>query len=249
LKGLKAVIVGGTSGIGLEIARQLDQQGCKVIITGRDELKLKKKVQELGDGVLGMCGDIAQEKDRARLTEQVRFNCDGTLDFLVVSAARYETKPLLDETDESVLEMFQTNVISGVFFARQFHELLKAGKGKSILFLSSTLSTKPVFGTSAYSASKAALDSFVSSMALEWAPDHIRVNSIQPGVVDTPIHDQRLENEPTRQEKMVQFADFHPLGRVGEVTDVARAALFLLDPNSSWITGIKMPIDGGISLV
>ncbi|PIE90426.1 MAG: hypothetical protein CR997_06460 [Acidobacteria bacterium] len=239
-----SVVIGGSSGIGFEIACMLRDKGSQVIVTGRNNSKLKSCSER---GLVTIQSDISDDRQRAELVKSL--NSYGQIDHLILSAARYDFVHLVNEDDETVQDVFQTNVFGPVSLAKQCYPLLKKGRGKSVLFISSTLSLKPVPGTGTYSASKAALDSYVSSLALEWAEDGIRVNSILPGVVDTPIHDPRTKNEPTREEKMVQFAKMHPLGRVGETVDIAPVADLLLSPGSRWITGAKWSVDGGISLV
>lgn len=249
MKDKTAVVTGGSSGIGLEIARQLIQRGCRVIVTGRDTDKLERVVLELGNLATGVPGDLSTQEGDIAMIKDITAELGGTLDYLVHSAATYHHCTLLEEDVSVVRETFFTNFFSAVSLARGFYPLLKAGSGKSIAFISSTLSQKPVEGTAIYSASKAALDSLVSSLALEWAEVGIRVNSVLPGVVDTPIHESRCPSELTRAEKMRQFATLHPLGRVGDPGDIARTVLFLLSSDASWITGVKWPVDGGISLV
>jgi len=247
---MRAVIAGGTSGIGLEIAKHLMGQGCQVIVSGRNADKLGRALKELGDGAVGFLADLSTVAGQKEWLSQCDRELAGQpLDFLVHCAAVYYAKPLAEEDSESIQAAFQTNVVSAMVLAQGLYPKLKQGRGKSALFISSTLSLKPIPGSGTYSASKAALDSVVSSLALEWASEGIRVNSIQPGVIDTPIHDPRNPGEPSRHEKMTQMGPFHPLGRVGRVEEVARAAVFLLAPESNWITGVKWPVDGGISLV
>jgi len=249
MKGKIAVVTGGSSGIGLEIARQLVERECKVLITGRDRDKLGKAVLELGELAEGVSGDLSTLEGGIAMIQDLTVKLDGSLDFLVHSAASYHQCSILEEDPETVGETFFTNFFSAVNMARSFYHFLKAGKGKSVAFISSTLSRKPIEGTAVYSASKAALDSLVSSLALEWAESGIRVNSVLPGVVDTPIHESKYPSDLTRDEKMRQFAALHPLGRVGDPGDIARTVLFLLSSDAAWITGVKWPVDGGISLV
>ena len=250
MKGMNAVIAGGSSGIGLGIARNLVQNGCHVWITGRDGDKLARVQSELGPCLEVVQGDLSSPEGCMEQVDDLKTAMKGEpVDFLVYCAAVYQYRSLIDESASSVVQAFQTNVFSAFHLAKGLHSELLKGHGKSVLFISSTLSTRPVAGTGIYSASKAALDSLVSSLAVEWASQGIRVNSILPGVVDTPIHEPKAPGDPTRSDKMKQFSGLHPLGRVGEVEDITRAALFLLAPESSWITGVKWPVDGGISLV
>jgi NAD(P)-dependent dehydrogenase (short-subunit alcohol dehydrogenase family) len=249
MKGKIAVVTGGSSGIGLETARQLAERECRVLITGRDRDKLGKAVLELGELAEGVPCDLSTLEGCLAMIQDTTARLDGSLDYLVHSAGSYHQRSIMEEDPETAGETFFTNFFSAVNMARAFYPLLKAGNGKSIAFISSTLSQKPIEGSAIYSASKAALDSLVSSLALEWAESGIRVNSVLPGVVDTPIHESKYPSELTRDEKMRQFAALHPLGRVGDPGDIARTVLFLLSSDAAWITGVKWPVDGGISLV
>jgi NAD(P)-dependent dehydrogenase (short-subunit alcohol dehydrogenase family) len=117
------------------------------------------------------------------------------------------------------------------------------------LLISSSLSKTPVAETTAYAASKAALDTLVRALALEWAPHGIRINSLLPGIVATPLHRDHGESDLAFQKKMEQLGPLHPLGRVGSPEEVAALAALLLSTEANWITGVNWLMDGGISLV
>ena len=243
------LITGGSSGIGFELAKTLVNRGAHVHLTGRRRRFLEQRAAELGPRALAYPGDVSSVADRLELIEKVTQNAPNGLDGLVINAAMYGYQPLLSQSLEEFEQYFQTNTVSSFHLVQLAHPLLKRGSGKAVLFISSTLGNRPVPGTGAYAATKAALNSLAQSYALELAPDQIRVNALLPGVVDTAIHEPKTPGDPSRQEKIKQLAPLHPLGRVGLPGDIAAAAAFLLSAESSWVTGSLFFVDGGISLV
>lgn len=249
MKDTHYLITGGSSGIGLAIAQALHEKGAFVHICCRDQDRLNAALERIGPRCLAYQGDVAIPAERTAMMDAVASASGGRLDGLVVNAAKYGFCNLLDMSAQDVDAYFQVNVISSFDLIRLAHPLLLKGTGKSILTISSTLGERPIPGTGAYSATKAALNMLTRSFALELAPDKIRVNSILPGVVDTPIHEPQTPNDPARADKMEAMAPVHPLGRVGVPEDIAKSALFLLSPDASWVTGSLFFVDGGISLV
>lgn len=241
------LITGGGTGIGYAIAAKLIERGRTVHITGRRSEVLRAAAESLGARAIPHQSDIASREDRERLVSSVREAVDGRLDGLVLNAATFRYQSLLETSDDAFEADYQTNVLGPISLVRDCYSMLKEGEGRSVLFISSTLGARPVPGTGSYAATKAALNSLTTTLALEWAPE-IRVNAILPGVVDTPIHDPSTPGEPSRSEKMAAFAAQHPIGRVGQPGDVAAAAVFLLCEEASWITGTQMNVDGGITI-
>lgn len=248
MQGRHILITGAGSGIGLGIARLLHQEGAVLHMTGRRGEPLEEAAREMGDGIFTYTGDLASAQDRADLVAEVTANSGGRLDGLVQNAARYAYQMLDDSPLDDFEAMFAVNVTAPFALTSALRPLLAQGEGKSVVMISSTLGAKPVAGTGAYAASKAALNSLTQTFALEWAGAGIRVNGVLPGVVDTPIHDPGGEGEPSRAEKMSMFAEQHPLGRVGQPKDVAEMVSFLLSERSSWMTGALINVDGGIGL-
>jgi len=249
MKDWQILITGGSAGIGLSLAQRLAAEGAAVHLTGRRESALREAAAQIGPAARVYIGDIGRDEDRRRLFAELNEATNGRLDGLAVNAARYDFRPLLEMEPEELDAIFRVNAVSAFHFLKLAHPLLLRGKGKSALFVSSTLGARPVAGVGAYAASKAALNSLVKSFAIELASDGIRVNAVLPGVVDTPIHDPRAETDPSRAEKMAQMGPMHPLGRVGRPEEVAEAAAFLLSGKSAWNTGSLFCVDGGISLV
>jgi NAD(P)-dependent dehydrogenase (short-subunit alcohol dehydrogenase family) len=243
------LITGGGTGIGFAIAARLIERGAFVHLTGRRGDVLEKAQASLGkERCFIYPGDIGKGEDRATLERALYDNTGGNLDALVINAGIYGMQPLLEITPHELEQYFMVNALGSVMLAQACHPMLIGGQGKSILVISSTLGERPVPGVAAYAASKAALNSFAKSIALEWAKEGIRCNVIQPGVVNTPIHDPKAEGEPEREAKMNELARLHPLGRVGSPNDVAEAALYLLSDRANWVTGASINVDGGILL-
>jgi NAD(P)-dependent dehydrogenase (short-subunit alcohol dehydrogenase family) len=155
---------------------------------------------------------------------------------LVNNAGIIERISFAESGDDVWERQFNANLYSAVGLTRGLYSELKLNKGSSVLKVSSTLGLRPIANTVAYSASKAAMVNWTQGLAIEWAADQIRVNCLCPGLVDTPIHAARPPD------------DVQPLGRLGQPDDVAKAAWFLLSPDSSWTTGAVLRVDGGISL-
>ncbi|CAM2066852.1 SDR family oxidoreductase [Sulfidibacter corallicola] len=249
MKGNHVLISGGSSGIGLALARLLVAEGVQVHLVGRDERRLEHACAALGDAAHAYVADMSLESDIERLIAEVSARCDGTLDGLVVNAAKYGFINLSKMSSCELDQYFRTNAIGPVLLVNGCLGMLKKGTGKSIVMVSSTLATRPIAGTGAYAATKAALNSLAKSYALELAEDGIRVNAVLPGVVNTPIHEPQTPNDPPREEKMAQLGPMHPIGRVGEAEEVASMIHFLLSDRTGWVTGSLFYVDGGISLV
>ncbi len=243
------LVTGGSSGIGLAIAQALHNKGATVHIACRGVDGMNAAKELIGERCFAYQADVSNSDDRTGLFKALAAETSGVLDGLVVNAAKYGFRNLLEMSPEEMNDYFQVNVIGSFDLIRLAHPMLKKGDGKSILTISSTLAARPIPGTGAYSAAKAALNMLTQSFALELAPDGIRVNSILPGVVDTPIHEPQTSNDPQRDQKMKDLAPMHPIGRVGNPQDIAESAMFLLSPSSSWVTGSLFFVDGGISLV
>lgn len=249
MNGWHILITGGSSGIGLALAQVLHDEGATLHISGRSKAHLDEAAAQLGSNVRLYESDTACADQREKLISDVLENSGGRLDGLVVNAAIYGYVPLLEVDNAQFENYFHTNTAPAFHFVKGFHKALCEGEGKSVLFISSTLATRPVPGTGAYAATKAAMNSLAKSWSLELAADKIRVNCILPGVVNTPIHDPVNDGDMSRDEKMAMLAEQHPIGRVGQPMDIANAAHFLLSSNAGWVTGSEFYVDGGISLV
>ena len=241
LKGKKTLISGGGSGIGRATAHLFAREGATVCITGRDEDKLAataKLLRDAGGTCHTVAGDISIEADCSRIADLADKSMGG-IDILFNNAGIYRFGKVSD-TDEAAWDsLFDINLKGCQLLSKAVIPRMKTGA--VILNNASSLGIKPVPNTAAYSASKAAMISLTKSMALELAGQGIRANCICPAVVRTPIHGENSDK------LMEDMASLHPLGVVGEPEDVAYAALFLASDEARWITGVVLPVDGGIS--
>jgi NAD(P)-dependent dehydrogenase (short-subunit alcohol dehydrogenase family) len=242
LAGKNYVVTGGSTGIGLAAAELLIREGARVFITGRNQASLDDAKQRLGEGAVVVRGDTADLDALAELTRVIRSHVER-LDGAFINAGVAVFGPLETVTPEQYDHMFDVNV-RGAFFAVQAL-LPLLGQGSSIVFNSSVAGRLAMPGTAAYSATKAALTSLGRTLAVELAPRGIRVNTLSPGPVETPILDKVGIDAATRND----FAGRTLVKRLGRPEEVARLARFLLTDDSSFIVGEEVVVDGGIQLV
>jgi len=242
LQSKKAVITGGSTGIGFETARQFLAEGARVIITGQNEERLNKAAAELGNGAIAVRADVRSINDLDSLAARIETEF-GKLDVLFANAGVGRFAPL-EQIDESFYdEQFNTNV-KGVFFTVQKLAPL-FNESASVILNASAVNAKGVTAGSVYFATKAAVRSLARSLAAELGGRKIRVNALSPGFVPTAF--QGKMGLP--QEALEGFAGMimqaAPLGRLGETSEIARAAVFLASPDSSYMTAADVVVDGG----
>jgi NAD(P)-dependent dehydrogenase (short-subunit alcohol dehydrogenase family) len=245
LKGKTAVITGGNSGIGFATAKLFLQQGATVIITGRNEKAVNEAVQSLGKGAHGIVSDAGKMADIQLLHKKISA-ITATVDILFVNAGVGVFAPFADTTED----MFDTNIdinFKGAFFTVQ--KLLPLIPDGSSIVLNSTILVHSGLETStAYSASKAAVLTLSKTLAVELAGKNIRVNSISPGPINTPIYSKMGMPEDVLQQFAAGVQAKIPLKRFGSADEIATAALFLASSDSSFMTGSEISVDGGKSI-
>jgi len=244
LKGRVAVITGGNSGIGLATAKRFVDEGAYVFIAGRRRSELDKAAIEIGRNVSTVQGDIAELGDLDHMFEQVRSE-KGVIDILVANAAFSESAALDRATPAHFDKTFGTNA-RGTFFTIQ-KALPLMTRGGSIVIVTSGLHLKafPMYGV--YAATKAALRSFARTLAAELKARDIRVNTMSPGVIETPMIGNQFETEEQAAQGRAMFAQITPLGRIGRPEEAASAIFFLASDESSFTTGFDLIADGGIT--
>ncbi|NUU35473.1 SDR family oxidoreductase [Pseudomonas sp. C2B4] len=246
LKGKVAVITGGNSGIGLASACLFAKEGAQVIVTARRQAVLDDAVRQIGHGAVGIKGDVASLEHHGEVAEHVRERFGG-LDIYMANAGVVISTPSQEVTPELFDAQFNINT-RGVFFGVQ-SILPVLRDGGSIILTSSLAATKVFEGHAVYAGSKAAIGAFARYWALELRARRIRVNVLSPGPVDTAIIGKLGVSEEQRPGFMQMMADMIPAGRVGEADELAQAALYLASSDSSYVNGIELHVDGGMSLV
>jgi NAD(P)-dependent dehydrogenase (short-subunit alcohol dehydrogenase family) len=239
-----AIVTGGSSGIGLAIAERFISEGATVYITGRRQAELEAAGTQLGEKAKVVQGDVADLVSLDRLFETVR-QAEGRLDVLVANAGVIASSPIETASEEHFYRMFDINV-KGTYFTLQ-KALPLMGDGGSVILVSSCLSAKGMAGHSVYNATKAAVRSLVRTAAAELVARGIRVNTLSPGPVDTPIIEGQVGSPEAAAEFRRQAASHVPLGRIGRPQELSAAALFLASSESSFSTGTDLVVDGGMT--
>lgn len=244
LEGKIAVITGGNSGIGFTTAKRFVQEGAFVFITGRRKTELDKAVTAIGKNIGAVQGDVSNLDDLDRLYATVKKD-KGGIDVLFANAGILEPLPTAQATPEHYDRVFDVNARGVYFTVQKALPLLR--DNASIIVNGSGAWTRGIPVYSTYAATKAALRSFVRTWTAELAPRGIRANIISPGPIDTPIHGVfPPEHHPARNEQLLQMI---PMRRIGRPEEIANAALFLASSESSYISGIDLPVDGGLNSV
>ncbi len=246
LNGKVALVTGATAGIGETVARLFAQEGAAVVITGRRKEQLERVAREIeraGGRAVPVPGSVTDEAHARSAVSQAVRNF-GKLHILVNNAGLGEFSGLIHETEDAVWEKLLAVNLTGAFRITRaaIPEMLKAGSG-SIVNVSSIASLVGIPYTGAYSATKGGLDALTRCLAVEYAKQGIRCNSICPGLVDTPMAAPLLA-DPV---KTAQVMAAYPMGRPGTSEEVAKLALFLASDESAWMTGSIIPIDGGMT--
>jgi NAD(P)-dependent dehydrogenase (short-subunit alcohol dehydrogenase family) len=242
LIGKVAVITGGNSGMGLATARLFAQEGAKVIITGRRKKELQEAVASVGQNIEGVQGDVSILSDLDRLAAHVKTNY-GKVDIIFANAGLGKVTPMDQVSEAEFDHIFGVNA-KGLFFTVQ--KLLPlVPDGGSIILNASIAASMGLQGFSVYSATKAAVRSFSRSWTDELKGRKIRVNTLSPGLIDTPIIGKGGMTEEQIKEFKATMTARIPLGRIGNSDEIAKAVLFLASDDSSFVTGIELTVDGG----
>lgn len=241
LEGKTILVTGASSGIGRATAIECSKLGAQVVITARNEQRLKETFDELeGDNHQMVICDLADESAIDQMVELIPH-----IDGLVNNAGYQEYLPVPFIKKEKLEAIMSVNTIAPIILLQKFLRAKKIKKGASVVFTSSLAGigfNAP--GNSMYAATKGAISAFVKASAVDLAPKKVRVNAVCPGMVNTSILDLGTIDE---EELKADVANY-PLGRYGEPEDIAYAIIYLLSDASSWVTGSNLVIDGGVSI-
>lgn len=244
LAGKVAVVTGASKGIGASIAEHLAAAGASVVVnyasskSGADAVV--KRITEKGGKAIATQADVSNPQDIRRLFAETKA-AYGKVDILVNNAGVYEFAPLDSVTAEHFHKQFDLNVLGLLLTTREAVKLIGA-HGGSIINISSTAGPMPVQGGSVYSATKAAVDALTIALSKELGPQRIRVNSLNPGMVETEgLHSAGMD----RNEFRATIESQTPLGRIGQPEDIARAAVFVASDDARWVTGQTLLLAGG----
>lgn len=244
LSGKIALVTGGSRGIGFATAKILSENGATVVITAKDQERLEKSTLEISNAV-GIAADIRKRNEVKNVVNKT-IEKFGKLDILVNNAGIFPKIKLLHEIDEDEWnEVLDVNLTGQFRFTKEAIPHLKK-TGGSIINISSDAGLKAYqgFNVDAYTASKAALVLLTKCWALEYAEYKIRVNCICPGVVDTDMTKPFIKTQKDREFMNSE----HPIGRIGQPEEVAKAVMYFVSDDASWITGAILAVDGGESI-
>jgi 3-oxoacyl-[acyl-carrier protein] reductase len=244
LQGLSAIVTGGASGFGAEIARAFVREGARVVILDLNAAGAKAVADEIGEGAVALGGDVTNKADVEaavkRAVEQF-----GSLDIVVNNAGwTFRNKPLLEVTEAEFDKAFAINVKSIFLMTNACVPVMKQQHSGRIINIGSTAGLRPRPGLTWYNATKGAVNLMSKSMAVELAPDGIRVNCIAPVIGETGLLESFM-GVPDTPENRAKFIATIPLGRMSRPSDIALACVYLAGPESEFLTGVILPVDGG----
>jgi NAD(P)-dependent dehydrogenase (short-subunit alcohol dehydrogenase family) len=242
LEGKTVLVTGASSGIGRATAIECSKMGAKVVITGRNENRLNETQNQLkGENHIQIVADLINDKEIYLLVERL-----PTLNGIVHCAGFTDPVPFPFITNQKLTDIFSINFFAPVLLTRDLVKRKLLGKNSSIVFISSISGTvcSAVAG-SMYSATKGAINGMVKGMSIDLAPKYIRVNTVQPGMINTSIYEDGRVTEVQLHEDMKKY----PLKRYGQPEEVAYAIIYLLSDASAWVTGSNLLIDGGFTLL
>lgn len=247
LRNKVAVITGGNSGIGFGIAQAFKNEGGTGVITGRNQTTLDGSVKALGQGFVGIPGDVTNQDDLENIFQKTA-NMFGKIDVLVVNAGGVvdgiPMGSISDVTEEGYDRYMDLNLKSAYFTVQKSLPYLR--DGASVILIGSSAAHRAAPGMAIYSAAKAAIISLAKGLSLDLLARNIRVNTLSPGSIDTPVFGKLVPEEHLEQVKQA-WIDIIPVGKQGLPSDIGKAAVFLASDDSAFIVGTEILSDGGMT--
>jgi tropinone reductase I len=242
LSNKKALVTGGTKGIGLAIAQEFLNLGAEVLVVARNTKSIQGRLEHSAN-LFTMDGDVSDGTFRKQLIARIQENW-GKLDILVNNVGTNKRNKFVDYTEEEIRSLFETNLFSVIEMSRLAFPLLKNAEGASVINIASVAGSFDIQSGLPYGTTKAGIIQLTRNLAGEWAPFGIRVNSISPWYIHTPLADPVLA-QPDRLQKILART---PMNRIGQPEEVASLAAFLAMRGASYITGQDIKVDGGMSI-
>ena len=241
LEGKTILVTGASSNIGRQIAVKCSEMGAKVIITARNEERLKETVAKMaGEGHQIVQSDLSEAEEISALVDQL-----PEMDGIVMCAAVFRTTPIRNNRRKYTEEIFNTNTFANIDLVQLLLKGKRIKDGGSILFISSVAAYRPYAGNALYSATKGAINSFCQVLAIEQGSRKIRANCVSPGIIKS---DMEVKDWAVTQEELDKEESRFPLG-FGHTEDIAYAAVYMMSDASRWVTGTNMIVDGGQSII
>lgn len=247
LSGKIALITGGGTGIGLDIAKKYVEEGAYVYITGRRENKLQEAVSTIGKNIDYVVADVTKKEDMEKVAGKIK-NEKGKLDILIANAGVGNYIAIEDVTLEEFNRVMYTNVLGTYYCAQVCLPLMK--EGSTIILNTSVTASLGLLNFSLYIAAKSAMKSFIHTWTNELRDRKIRVNALAPGIIPTDAAGKELGRDPQKEKELQEYrATLIPANRVGNVKDISNAAIFLGSDESSYVNGIELLVDGGLAAI
>ena len=242
LEGKSAIITGGGSGIGLACAKLFSNEGAKVAIIGRRKNRLELAAKETEDQVLPIVGDLTNDNDLDNLVSKT-LNAFGKIDIVVNNGGIFTGSPIHETNDKDWDTIMNTNIRSAFQLTKKVLPHMMERKTGVFIHISSIAGLIAILGVAAYNVSKGALLQFNRSIAMEYGSLGIRSNAVCPGLVKTEMTEDLMKDK----ELMLEWSKDYPIGRFGVPEDIASACLYLASDESSFVTGVALPVDGGFT--
>ncbi len=244
LDGKLALVTGGGTGLGLGICQALTEAGARLVMTGRREEVLKDACARLGNGVSYLRHDVTDLTSIPALVDQIESRF-GPLDILVNNAGNHLKRPAVETSDADLASILQTHLFGTFALSRECGRRMIARRQGSIIMVVSMAALFGIPQVTAYTAAKSALSGLTRALAVEFSLHGVRVNAIAPGWIDTSLSRKAFEGDPARKQRIL---DRTPMARLGDISDVGYAVVYLSAPAGRFITGVVLPVDGGVSI-